>query len=132
MIEPGSIRLTVASTGLQYVFAPNENGYRLYIDVAQERFDKVTRQWIKIPAHYPKHIVDGDDYRVYLDGQIVPWWNQADSERGFVDVWASVRAEGWMAHPMDKVQHRLFGVVTFEPKVLSEINASKEISQRST
>lgn len=109
IIIPGSLRYT-DSKGVKSVAQPDSNLYKTICDVAQERFDKVTRCWVRIPEHCAKRVKRGDDYCVYLDGVIVPWWSAADSERGFVDVVLSVGTH-----------HRLFGVVTLEHAVLNEL-----------
>jgi len=109
-IEPGSLRYT-DSKGTKSIAQPDSNLYRVICDVAQERFDKVTRTWLKIPNKYPTALKSGDDYRVYLDGVIVPWWRAADRDRGWVEVWAED----------SRTLHRLFGKVAFEPAVLSEL-----------
>lgn len=124
MIEPGSLRYT-AFNGERKIYAPTDQHYGFYAPIAQERFDKVCKQWIKIPDRYPTVLEVQGDYRVYLDGVIVPWWSKADRTRGFVDVLVAIGDyPPYGEFKMTNVHHRLFGVVTFEPVVLHQANVT--------
>lgn len=117
MITKGSMRFT-DQAGEKIVFEANSDLYKQYCHIAQEIWDSVTRTWRMIPDKYPTHLNNAsNDYLVYLDGQIVAWWNEADSLRGWVDVWAVTQ----MPYQAEVFKHRLFGRVKFEARVFSEV-----------
>lgn len=110
MITKGSMRFIDPLTNEHIVFEVNSELYKSYCHIAQEIWEPTTRTWRKIPDRYPTHLNETVDYNVYLDGQIVPWWSQADSLRGYVDVIVGT-----------DLKHRLFGLVKFEARVLHEV-----------
>lgn len=108
-IVRGSMRFTDHNNE-KLIFEPDSEMYKSYCHVAQEIWDHHLHIWKKIPDRYPTRINSGDDYNVYLNGQIVPWWSAADSLRGFVDVIVG-----------SNIKHRLFGEIKFEARVFNEM-----------
>lgn len=50
---------------------------------------------------------------VYLDGIAIPWPIEYEAGAlGWVDVWACLQRESWMAFHLDGFRHRLHGNVT--------------------